>query len=404
MTTDTIFGVSSPQSQDTLSKILQFGNRRLVNPASIAKYQLTRSEFQSGKADINSTTRPASQANKRRILSSTSFVSTWHPPEFVIDGIFQKRYLYTLTGPTGTGKTAIAQRLALHVALGWQLDQHAIEQGRVLYFAGENPDDIKTRWKALNEELGLDERAVPVDWIEGAFKLTEREVGDLVREAELAGQRYSLVIVDTVQAYFPGDDSNNNEQMKDYSQTLRRLLSLPGGPAVVALAHPNKKGDQSVPYGGGSLLNDIDANAYLSKKDGRITLAAHSKWRGPPFDPIAFSLTVFDTPKLRDTKQRPIRSVIARVVSAGVHDTTRKLLAALQAQPEATLAQLAEAIGLIEPTKSAATSKVDRALKSLETKGLLRKEGKRWVLTEKGVESFSGEKPFDTKTKGEEDV
>jgi hypothetical protein len=248
-----------------------------------------------------------------RIKSGADFVSTWQAPEFVIDGIFQKRYLYVITAPAGTGKTALAQLLAVSIAYGKKFGDHETTPGKVLYLAGENPDDIKTRWIALAQKLGIDPNSV--DWIEGSFALTDNEALKMIKQSETLGQRYSAVLVDTSQAHFPGDDSNRNEPMKDYAKTLRRLTGLPGGPAVIVYAHPSKGGDPTRPYGGGSFFNEIDASAFLkkTKENGKPVIRLHpdaEKWRGERFKPIRLDLIEFDAPDLKDAKGRPIRSVM----------------------------------------------------------------------------------------------
>src|SRR4051812_20881561 len=77
------------------------------------------------------------------IKSSSEFISGFVPPEYVIEGILQQRFCYSFTAKTGTGKTAIAMRVAAHVALGRDLCGRFVARGRAIYFAGENPDDIR---------------------------------------------------------------------------------------------------------------------------------------------------------------------------------------------------------------------------------------------------------------------
>ena len=92
----------------------------------------------------------------RLMQTSAEFVAGFMPPDYLIDGLLQRRYVYSLTGPTGSGKTAIALLIALHVALGRSLAEREVEKGRVLFFAGENPDDVRSRWIKLCEEMDED--------------------------------------------------------------------------------------------------------------------------------------------------------------------------------------------------------------------------------------------------------
>jgi RecA-family ATPase len=76
---------------------------------------------------------------QRLALSSAEFVSGFVPPDYLIEGLLQRRFIYSLTAATGTGKTAIALLLAALVSQGAKLGKLEVAKGRVLYFAGENP-------------------------------------------------------------------------------------------------------------------------------------------------------------------------------------------------------------------------------------------------------------------------
>ena len=69
---------------------------------------------------------------KPLVVSSKDFIQSFVPPDYLIDGLIQRRFLYSLTGNTGAGKTAIALRLGAHVALGEPLGDYEIEKGRAL--------------------------------------------------------------------------------------------------------------------------------------------------------------------------------------------------------------------------------------------------------------------------------
>jgi hypothetical protein len=146
----------------------------------------------------------------RLIQSSADFIAGFIPPDYLVDGLLQRRYLYSMTAPTGTGKTAIAMRLAIHVALGLPLAGLAVEKGKVLMLAGENPDDVRSRWIKLCEEMKVEPNAVDVCFIPGVVPLSNKQLRQRIeREAKDHGP-YALVIVDTSAAFFQGKEENNN--------------------------------------------------------------------------------------------------------------------------------------------------------------------------------------------------
>jgi hypothetical protein len=51
---------------------------------------------------------PASPIATRALLSKAQFLSGFVPPDYLIDGVLQRRFLYAVTASTGHGKTALA--------------------------------------------------------------------------------------------------------------------------------------------------------------------------------------------------------------------------------------------------------------------------------------------------------
>jgi AAA domain len=249
------------------------------------------------------------------IVNSAGFLAGFVPPDYLIDGILQRGFCYSATAPTGTGKTAVALGLAAHVAMGMSLDKIDVEKGRVLYLAGENPDDIRMRWIACADKLGFDPDTIEVCFLPGVFKISQI-YSRIATEVEKIGP-VALVIVDTSAAYFEGDDENANVQMGNHARRLRSLVNLPGRPCVLVPCHPvkNATADNMVPKGGGSFLNEVDGNLTLAKTDSTVTLHWQGKFRGPDFAPLSFQLHTVTTDKLVDSKGRPIPSVVATPMS-----------------------------------------------------------------------------------------
>ena len=203
-----------------------------------------------------------SQIKEALLLSSAEFIAEFVPPDYLIDGLLQRRYVYSLTAPTGAGKTCIALCIAIRVALGIKLAGMDVEKGRVLFFAGENPDDVRSRWIKLCEVMGQDPGDVEVFFMPGTPPISNAEIRQRINaEAERHGP-FSLLIVDTGAAYFQGDDENSNKQLGDHARMLRSFTALPGGPTVLVTCHPIKTPDMSnlVPRGGGAFLAEVDGS------------------------------------------------------------------------------------------------------------------------------------------------
>lgn len=340
-------------------------------------------------------------------MSTAEFVVGFTPPDYLIDGLIQRRYLYALTAPTGTGKTAIGLRLAVHVDFGLPLAGREVDPGKVLFFAGENPDDVRMRFIKLLEEVKIDPKASRIFWRAGGLKLSDKELRKRI-DAETAKQGpFALVIVDTSAAFFEGDDENSNSQLGAHARMLRTLVDLPGGPTVIVTCHPTKNpnSDNLLPRGGGAFIAEIDGNLVCIKQpDSQIVeLHWHGKFRGPDFAPIPFMITVGKSARLVDSKGRAISTVTAHPVSqleveeadSAARFRQDRLLTALQDNPSASLAALAKAVGWSYQNGEPNKTLVNRTLKALQAAHLIKKEGHRWVLTKSGEKAekhcFNGE-------------
>ena len=72
-------------------------------------------------------------------MTISAFITGFTPPDYLIDGILQRRFIYALTGRTGEGKTSVCLRLAVHVAQGIPLGDAVVTKGRVLYLGRRKP-------------------------------------------------------------------------------------------------------------------------------------------------------------------------------------------------------------------------------------------------------------------------
>src|ERR1700730_12311757 len=205
--------------------------------------------------------------------------------------------------------------LAVHVALGRDIGEMFVEQGRVLYLAGENPDDIRMRWLGSAEKMGFDPATIDVHFLPGVFKLSK--IGARIHDEIKAIGPVALVIIDTSAAYFEGDDENANVAMGAHGRLLRGLVTLAGEPCVLVACHPTKNAgpDAMLPRGGGAFIAEMDGNLTCAKTETVVKVHHQGKFRGPDFAPIHFQLHTATADTLKDSKGRPIPTVVAMPIS-----------------------------------------------------------------------------------------
>jgi hypothetical protein len=326
------------------------------------------------------------------VLSSAEFVAGFSPPDYLVDGIVQRGRIYSNTGQTGAGKTAVTLRLKAHVLTGMPLNGREVAKGRTLMLSGENPDDVRARWIAQCEQMGLFPDELDAYFIPRVFSIPDALPALHALANSVGG--FSLVIVDTSAAYFQGDEENNNVQLGAHARDLRELTTLAGKPTVVVNCHPTKNAsaDNLLPRGGGAFIAEIDGNLTSARKDGMVELHWQGKFRGPEFEPIMFELITVTSDKLKDSRGRHMPTVIAKPLSYSEQATKEKLsdadiqrlLVEMLKYPCATFSELAEACGWRLKTGEPHKSKIDRNMKKLKDDKLAKKEAGKWVLTTAG--------------------
>jgi AAA domain len=345
---------------------------------------------QDGQQPQGKTDKAAADRTIRLLQSSAEFTANYVLPDYLIDGILQQRFVYSLTARTGTGKTSLVLLFAAHVGEGLAFGMREVERGAVLIFAGENPDDIRARWIAMSQRVPFDIETIPVYFIPGRFKISQliERIRQEVRK--LGGVK--LLIIDTSAAYFEGEDENSNVQLGAHAARLRGL-DLPGGPCTIINCHPTKNApdDNLVPRGGGAFVNEVDGNLTARKDDMTVELHWQEKFRGPDFPPMHFLLTEVTHERLTDSKGRLVRTVVASHLSDTAKDDLTKiaghdedeLLNALKASKGSSIADLAKVLGWYMANKAPYRSKVQRVLNRLKREGLVKQERRQWVLTPK---------------------
>src|SRR5262249_10304965 len=146
-------------------------------------------------------------------------------------------------------------------ALGRMLNERELMEGRILYLAGENPDDIRMRWIAMAEHMGFDVNKIKVHFVVGRGPGFSDVVEQIKEEVAWLGG-VVMIVVDTSAAFFEGADENSNVDSLAHALLLRGLTELAGRPCVIVNTHPvkNASDDNLLPRGGGAFLNEMDGN------------------------------------------------------------------------------------------------------------------------------------------------
>ncbi len=329
---------------------------------------------------------PAPQAAGWQVQTAAAFTADFVAPEYIIDGIIQRGRIYTLTAPTGSGKTAAMLYASVAISTGMQFCCCEVERGDVLFMAGENPDDVRARVIATLEFYGIDPNACRLHFIAGTFSI--RADMEKLRQEAAKLPDLKLVVIDTFAAYFDGDDENSNAQALDFARLVRRIAAFPSKPAVIMPAHPVKNATRGnlTPKGGSSLLNEVDGNLTLWNDGGVLSLHWQGKFRGAEFETLSMELQRYESSLICDNQGRIIPTILAKpiLVTRAIQiarDNLKledKLLFSIRDYPAISLEQRGTDAGGVHKQK------VARVLQKMAEQKLVRKFRTNWELTKEG--------------------
>jgi hypothetical protein len=326
-----------------------------------------------------------------KFIPLSEFAAQYKPLTYIVEGVLSSGSISALTAKTSHGKTAFLIQLALAVATGEgdRIIGIPTTKSRVAYLTFENPEGVRMRMIAAVDKLGLNMQCLGDGLMVCEKSVTPGETAAALKELTEQGGRFGLVIVDTLQAAFDGEDFNSNREVLDFVRRFRRVAAVPGRPAVVIAAHPVKNADRDnlVPYGGGAILNELDANMTIWKNaDDTLELHWQRKLRGNDFMPKLFKLEKHEAPTVRDDKDRPVPLPVVRPMTAS--DRARRDFEAIDF-PDALLVAMFNNPG--GPTSDWAgglecdRSKVSRTLRhTLDKLGLAKRINGHWALTPSG--------------------
>lgn len=326
-----------------------------------------------------------------KCVSVEAFLADVEEPRWLVDGIVQSGYLYSLTAPTNHGKTAVSLVLAMCVAAGRPFAGCGTQQGNVLILCGENQDGFRLRMMATMQSLGI----APQDiagrcWVyPQSGSLLEILPG--LKEDSAAMGDLAFVLVDTSVSFFSGQDENDNVAALWHALALRELTKLTGSPAVMANCHPTGSAAKEgcVPRGGSAFLNEIDTNLSVWADGDSSELHWVRKKRGPDFDPIWFEYSAITLEqfgmKVPTVVALPITEDREAAIRKGRREEENRVLYELNRNPEGTFSDWASCCGFISSKGTPMKSKVFRVLERLKVAKLVANEPRKgWHLTQPG--------------------
>lgn len=288
------FNYSSLDAIKGLAKALLDESRRRK------AYQLT-SIVQQGEADnrplddilsdartlIDSLTAQRNEAKFK--LSAWRDISAPKPVNWLIEGALEANSLACLYGASGCGKSFIAVDLSLCIASGSDWHGQKVNQGSVIYFAGEGREGLRRRVAA---------------WVQNApecagnvadyFLLADRacllpdDTTDVIDTLQQV-IKPRLLVLDTLNRTMLGDE-NATRDMTAYVQACDKIKAAYPELSILIIHHTGH-GSQDRARGSVVLKSSLEVEIKATKTDsGVITLESTKAKDSEPFQPMSFQI------------------------------------------------------------------------------------------------------------------
>ncbi len=191
---------------------------------------------------------------------------------WLVHGLVPERSLIVPYGPPKAGKTFVILSLGLHISAGMPWFGHPVQQGAVVYIAGEGVGGLSLRLKAMRAKYGI-AIDVPFWVIPKAVNLRVPPAVNALEEtikATIGTMRLQLLVVDTLARAMPGADENSAQEVgaviaaADY---LKEALHC-----TVALVHHEGKDGERGARGTAALRGAWDAAYQITGSRGKAKL------------------------------------------------------------------------------------------------------------------------------------
>jgi len=190
-------------------------------------------------------------------------------PDPLIAGHLYADSIAELWGRPGSGKSFLAIDWALCVATGKPWQQHAVQQGRVLYIVGEGAGGMSKRRRAWEQAWGNHDDGA-MTWLRGAVPLIE--IGWVYALAEAVRKlQPRLVVVDTVSRAIAGHNENAPETMCALVRNTDQIREAAAGACVLFVHHATKDGNTT--RGHSALEGACDVRWKLAKEGNGLVLS-----------------------------------------------------------------------------------------------------------------------------------
>jgi archaellum component FlaC len=235
-------------------------------------------------------------------LTSKQPKNTW-----LIKGIIEQATTGMLFGSPASGKSFIAMDMAFCIAIGHDFANSTVNQGKVVYLAGEGFNGLSKRFKALEEKYETQTSDIFISNMPASL-ICIKNTEEVIAEVDNICPNPSLIIVDTLHRNFGGGDENSAKDVGKLMVTITALINHTG--AAVLLVHHSGHNSDDRARGSSALKAALDVEYKISKKGDAVTMKNTKVKDFDEPEPILFNLVSQPILEWLDDAGRPVQSAI----------------------------------------------------------------------------------------------
>lgn len=212
------------------------------------------------------------------------------PPEYLIDDIIETGTLGVIFGAPSAWKSFMAVHMAACIATGTPFFGHGVQQGPVIYLAGEGQAGLARRAAAWEAGTGVSLKDAPLFFSNMTARMLDaahtQEIAEAVDAIIALHGVPRIVFVDTTAKAMVGGDENNTADMTRLLASAEAMQRRYPG-CVIQLVHHTGVADPRRLRGSSALKGGVDTEFLMTKEDG-VSAFENLKMKDGPMAPTMY--------------------------------------------------------------------------------------------------------------------
>jgi len=248
--------------------------------------------------------------NRSLFSDITDLTNNIVAPDYLIDGLVELDTIGALIGASSVGKSFAAISMAASVATGSMFAEKAVQQGKVLYLAGEGMNGITRRFSGWEQHTGNQIPKGSIHVSNKTISLDASGASALLAATADMDQDIKLVVVDTLARHMTGEE-NSNRDMSAFIAAVDTIREEHGC-AVLIIHHTGHSTDKSNRARGASAFYASLDFEFLMKgnKKGLGTIEGTKHKEGSIYPTRGFSLVPVELDGITNTNGDPVTTAV----------------------------------------------------------------------------------------------